>query len=215
MHDLWEFALLCFTSLFVMINPFGVAPVFQSMTTNMSHQQARQVALKASLTAFVILVIFAILGKFIFDFFSVSVNSLRVVGGVIFFMLGYELLQAKISRMKTDQVDDIEGYSNDIAITPLAIPVLCGPGAIANVIIFMHDGETLLQKLVLLSVIAVVITINYAGLIGANRLLRFLGDSGNKVMMRIMGLIVMVIAVEFFFSGLTPIVRDMLKIPVS
>ena len=215
MHDLWEFALLCFTSLFVMINPFGVAPVFQSMTTNMSRRQARQVALKASLTAFVILVIFALLGKFIFDFFSVSVNSLRVVGGVIFFMLGYELLQAKISRMKTDQVDDIEGYSNDIAITPLAIPILCGPGAIANVIIFMHDGETLLQKIVLLGVIFVVMAINYAGLIGANRLLGFLGDSGNKVMMRIMGLIVMVIAVEFFFSGLTPIIQDMLKISAS
>lgn len=69
MHELWAFALLCFTSLFAMINPFGVAPVFQSMTTNMSHRQARQVALKASLTAFVILVIFALLGKFIFDFF--------------------------------------------------------------------------------------------------------------------------------------------------
>lgn len=137
------------------------------------------------------------------------------MGGVIFFMLGYELLQAKISRMKTDQIDDIEVYSNDIAITPLAIPILCGPGAIANVIIFMHDGETLLQKIVLLGVIFVVIVINYAGLVGANRLLGFLGDSGNKVMMRIMGLIVMVIAVEFFFSGLTPIVRDMLNISVS
>jgi len=214
MPDLWEFALLCFTSLFAMINPFGVAPVFQSMTTGMSHRQARQVALKASFTAFIILVIFALLGKFIFDFFSVSVNSLRVVGGVIFFMLGYELLQAKISRMKTDQVDDIETYSNDIAITPLAIPILCGPGAIANVIIFMHDGETLLHKLVLLGVISVVIIINYAGLVGASRLLHFLGDSGNKVMMRIMGLIVMVIAVEFFFSGLTPIVREMLHISI-
>jgi len=214
MPDLWEFALLCFTSLFAMINPFGVAPVFQSMTTGMSHRQARHVALKASFTAFIILVIFALLGKFIFDFFSVSVNSLRVVGGVIFFMLGYELLQAKISRMKTDQVDDIETYSNDIAITPLAIPILCGPGAIANVIIFMHDGETLLHKLVLLGVISVVIIINYAGLVGASRLLHFLGDSGNKVMMRIMGLIVMVIAVEFFFSGLTPIVREMLHISI-
>lgn len=215
MDDLWAFSILCFTSLFVMINPFGVAPIFQSMTANMSHRQARQIALKASLTAFVILVIFAFVGEFIFDFFSLSVNSLRVVGGVIFFMLGYELLQAKISRMKIDQVDDIETYSNDIAITPLAVPILCGPGAIANVIIFMHDGETLLHKLVLLGVISVVIAINYVGLVGASRLLHFLGDSGNKVMMRIMGLIVMVIAVEFFFSGLTPIVRDMFHLSVS
>lgn len=210
MHELSEFALLCFTSLFAMINPFGVAPVFQPMTTDMTHQQSRQVALKASLTAFVILVIFALVGKFIFDFFAVSVNSLRIVGGVIFFLLGYELLQAKLSRMKTDQIDDLDSYSNDIAITPLAIPILCGPGAIANVIIFMHDGETFWHKLVLIGAIAAVMIINYLGLVGASRLLRFLGDSGNKVMMRIMGLIVMVIAVEFFFSGLTPIVQEML-----
>ena len=214
MNELPEFALLCFTSLFAMINPFGVAPVFQPMTANMTHRQSRNVALRASVTAFIILVIFAVLGEFIFDFFSVSVNSLRIVGGVIFFLLGYELLQAKLSGMKTDQVDDVESYSNDIAITPLAIPMLCGPGAIAYVIIFMHDGETLLHKLILLGAIAAVIAINYVGLVGASRLLHFLGDSGNKVMMRIMGLIVMVIAVEFFFSGLTPIVREMLQVQV-
>ncbi|MFE8070180.1 MarC family protein [Marinobacteraceae bacterium S3BR75-40.1] len=205
-----EFGLLCFTTLFAMINPFGIAPVFQPMTHDMTRQRARQVAGMASLTALGLLVFFAVAGSFIFEVFGVSVSSLKIVGGVIFFMLGQELLQAKLSKMKVDSTQDVEALGKDIAITPLAIPIVCGPGAIANVIIFMHDAQGIQQVSALFAAIVAVIAINYLGLIGASRMLGLLGDSGNKVMMRIMGLIVMVIAVEFFISGLKPVVHDML-----
>lgn len=207
---MFEFGLLCFTALFAMVNPFGIAPVFQPMTHDMSRAQAQKVALRASVTALFLLVFFAVAGTFVFSFFGVSVSSLRIVGGIIFFLLGYELLQAKLSRMKTDRIEDPDAWSNDIAITPLAIPILCGPGAIANVIILMHDAAGAGQVAALLLAIVVVMIINYLGLVGASRMLGFLGDSGNKVMMRIMGLIVMVIAVEFFVAGITPVMQDIL-----
>lgn len=217
MNNSFEFALICFTSLFAMINPFGIIPVFKPMTAGMSHADAKAIARRACLVAFLILLVFAVAGKFLFDFFGISINSLKIVGGIIFFMLGYELLQAKFSKMKYDNVRlakdrvEFEDHSKDIAITPLAIPILCGPGAIANVIILMHEGSSIPQKISLLGAILAVMLINYFGLVGANRLLDLLGDSGNKVMMRIMGMIVMVIAVEFFLSGARPVLIDILS----
>jgi multiple antibiotic resistance protein len=217
MSSPFEFALICFTSLFAMINPFGIIPVFKPMTAGMSHRDARAIARRACMVAFLMLVLFAVAGKFLFDFFGISINSLKIVGGFIFFMLGYELLQARFSklkydnqRLKEDQAG-FEDHSRDIAITPLAIPILCGPGAIANVIILMHASVTMTNKLMLFCAILSVMLINYFGLVGANRLLNVLGDSGNKVMMRIMGMIVMVIAVEFFLSGLKPVVVDIMN----
>ncbi|RMH74118.1 MAG: MarC family protein [Gemmatimonadetes bacterium] len=206
-----EFGLLAFTSLFTMINPLGIIPVYTTLTTNLSGKQAHRVALKAVLTALIILVLFALTGKFIFDFFSISVNSLKIVGGVIFFMTGYDMLQARLSRTKDDGESHAD-YASDIAITPLAIPITCGPGAITMVIILMKESVQIEQKILLFSAIFAVLLVTYLLLLSARRVIQFLGESGNKVMLRIMGLIVMVISVEFFFAGLKPILRDILMI---
>lgn len=111
-----EFGLLCFTALFAMVNPFGIAPVFQPMTHDMSRSQAQKVALRASLAALGLLIFFAVAGSFIFSVFGVSVSSLRIVGGIIFFVLGYELLQARLSRMKTDRIEDPEAWRPGVTI---------------------------------------------------------------------------------------------------
>jgi len=211
MDKLFEFGLLSFTSIFTMINPLGVIPVYTSMTSEMSANEAKGVAYKAVLIAFIILIVFAFSGRFIFEFFHISVNSLRVVGGVIFFMAGYDMLQARLIRTKSDDQTNKE-YAKDIAITPLAIPIISGPGAITAAIVMMNDAHEITQKLLVVIAIVLVFIITLFILLGARNVIKFLGDSGNKVLMRIMGLIVMVIAVEFLFSGLTPIVREMLMI---
>ncbi|RMF19921.1 MAG: NAAT family transporter [Gammaproteobacteria bacterium] len=205
----WNFILLCATSLFVMINPFGIAPVYLSLTHGMTPQERRFVAWRASLTALVIMVLFAVAGNFIFEFFGVRISSLKIVGGIIFFMLGFDLLNARLSSIKNEPVKVREEYSRDIAITPLAIPILCGPGALANVVILAHEAANVVQKIGLLAAALAVIGANFAGLLGASSLMRWLGESGNKVMMRIMGLIMMVIAVEFFFAGLVPRLQEL------
>ena len=208
----FQFALFSFVSLFTMVNPVGVIPVYTSMTTTLTPQQSHRVAIRASVIAFIILIAFALTGQWIFRFFGISTDSLRIVGGVIFFLMGYEMLQARLTRTKYDDEPTHE-YMNDIALTPLGIPVICGPGGIATVIILMNQAKSAIEAGIVLGVIAFIILITCLFMLGAKQVMHFIGENGNKVMLRLMGLIVMVIAVEFFFSGLRPILREILKIP--
>jgi len=197
--------------MFTMVNPVGAIPIFTSMTASLTRQQSRNVAIRASIIAFIILVTFALTGQWIFRFFGISIDSLRIVGGVIFFLMGYEMLQARLTRTQYDDEPTTE-YMNDIALTPLGIPVICGPGAIATVIILMSQSQSALEGGIVLGSIFIIILITCLFMLGAKRVMQFIGENGNKVMLRLMGLIVMVIAVEFFFSGLRPILREILKI---
>jgi len=201
--------LLYFTSFFTLINPLGVMPVFLTMTDGLSKKERRKTAVKAMLTAFLVLLLFAVVGKYMFDFFGISIAGLKVVGGILFFMMGYDMLNARLSRMKLRE-EDVKEYVDDIAITPLGIPMIAGPGAITNAMVLMGDANTLISRgeviisLVLVTLVSLLILLSAAGII------KFLGSSGNKIMMKLMGLIVMVIAVEFFFQGITPYVQAML-----
>jgi multiple antibiotic resistance protein len=204
-----QFGLLCFVSLFTMIDPIGALPIFVSMTSKLSHRESRLVALRATLTAWVALMIFALGGRLVFEFFGISVNSLRIVGGIIFFIMGYEMLEARLSRTKSDK-ESVTEYVEDIAITPLGIPLIAGPGAIATVIVLMNEATGLFEKqIALLLAITGVLALAFIFLIGARQVMHALGPSGNKILLRVMGLIVMAIAVEFFFNGLRPIVQSM------
>jgi multiple antibiotic resistance protein len=211
MDQILEYILYAFATLFSMVNPLGVMPVYTTMTAKLPSKEARQTALKAVIVAGIILILFALTGKFIFDFFHISVNGLRIVGGVIFFMAGYDMLQARLIRTKTDKETTNE-FVDDISITPLAIPMIAGPGAMTVSIVLMNDAHTIVLKFILLGVIIFILLLTFLILVFSRKIIRKLGESGNKVLTRIMGLIVMVIAVEFIFSGLKPILRDILRI---
>lgn len=208
---LLNFALFAFVSLFTMVNPVGVIPVYTAMTANLTPAQSRRVAFKATLTATLILLAFALTGQWIFRFFGISADSLRIVGGIIFFLMGYEMLQARLTRTRFDDETTHE-YMSDIALTPLAIPIICGPGAITSAIILMNQAKSLAEAAVVLGVIVLLMGMTHLLLLGAKQVTKVIGENGNKVMLRLMGLIVMVIAVEFFFSGLRPILRGILNI---
>ena len=210
MQDAVSFGLLCFTSFFTLINPLGTMPIFMTMTSELDAQHRNATAKKASIVAFITIVIFALSGQLLFNFFGISVNSFRVVGGVIFFIMGMDMLQARLGQVKIKE-SEVKSYVSDISITPLAIPMICGPGAITNAIVLMEDATTFDLKIVLFASILLVMLITYLILYSSSKIIRFLGQTGNNVMMRLMGLIVMVIAVEFFFSGLKPIILEMIK----
>jgi multiple antibiotic resistance protein len=163
------------------------------------------------ITGLIVLIVFAVAGKFIFDFFAITIHSLRIVGGIIFFIAGYDMLQARLNRTKSRE-DEQLSESKDVAISPLGIPLISGPGAITVSIVLYNDAADLSFKIVLLAVILLLMVIVLISLLGGRQVMKFLGENGNKVLMRIMGLIVMVIAVEFMFAGLTPLVRKMLMI---
>ncbi len=211
MTETLSFALLCFTSLFTLINPLGTMPVFMAMTSELTVDQRTRTARKASLVALFTIIAFALTGQLLFNFFGISVNSFRVVGGVIFFIMGMDMLQARLSQVKIKE-NEVKSYISDISITPLAIPMICGPGAITSVIVLMEDANTLPKQIALFASVILIIWLTYIILFSSSKLIKLLGQTGINVMMRIMGLIVMVIAVEFFFSGLKPIILDMFTV---
>lgn len=210
MEDLLPFALLCFTSFFTLTNPLGTMPVFLTMTNGMNDHERKAIVRRATIVSFITLMVFTFSGQFLFKFFGISSNGFRIAGGFIIFKIGFDMLQARYSNAKLKE-EEVKNYADDISITPLAIPMLCGPGAIANAIMLMDDASTLSLKGTLIGIIALVYFITFLILQASTRLVRILGETGNNVMMRLMGLILMVIAVECFVSGLKPILIDILR----
>ena len=210
MEDLLPFALICFTSFFTLTNPLGTIPVFLTMTNGMNDHERKAIVRRATIVSFITLMVFTFSGQFLFKFFGISSNGFRIAGGFIIFKIGFDMLQARYSNAKLKE-EEVKTYADDISITPLAIPMLCGPGAIANAIMLMDDASTLSLKGTLIGIIALVYFITFLILQASTRLVRILGETGNNVMMRLMGLILMVIAVECFVSGLKPILIDILR----
>ena len=210
MEDLLPFALLCFTSFFTLTNPLGTMPVFLTMTNGMNDHELKAFVRRATIVSFITLMVFTFSGQFLFKFFGISSNGFRIAGGFIIFKIGFDMLQARYSNAKLKE-EEVKTYADDISITPLAIPMLCGPGAIANAIMLMDDASTFTLKGTLIGIIALVYFITFLILQASTRLVRILGETGNNVMMRLMGLILMVIAVECFVSGLKPILIDILR----
>ena len=201
MEDLLPFALLCFTSFFTLTNPLGTMPVFLTMTNGMNDHERKAIVRRATIVSFITLMVFTFSGQFLFKFFGISSNGFRIAGGFIIFKIGFDMLQARYSNAKLKE-EEVKTYADDISITPLAI---------ANAIMLMDDASTFTLKGTLIGIIALVYFITFLILQASTRLVRILGETGNNVMMRLMGLILMVIAVECFVSGLKPILIDILR----
>ena len=210
MDTLFPFMMLCFTSFFTLANPLGTMPVFLTMTQGMSHEERKHIVKRATIISFLILVGFTFSGLFLFKFFGISTNGFRIAAGFIILKIGYDMLQARFTNIKLKD-EEIRAYANDISITPLSIPMLCGPGAIANGIMMMDLANTWDMKIALVLVIAFVYTLTYFILKESTRLVNVIGETGNNVMMRLMGLILMVIAVECFVGGIKPILVDIIQ----
>lgn len=203
------FALLCFTSFFTLTNPLGTMPVFLTMTNGMDEKERKHIVKRATIISFIILIAFTFCGQFLFKFFGISTNGFRIAAGIIIMKIGYDMLQARYTNTKLRD-EEIKTYADDISVTPLSIPMLCGPGAIANGIILMDDANTWALKGTMVGIIAFVYILTYIILRLSTRLVVLMGETGNNVMMRLMGLILMVIAVECFVGGVKPILTDII-----
>lgn len=209
MTEQLTFFLFAFTSLFTIVNPFGAMPVFMSMTEGLEPERVRELARKASVTAGFVMLAFALTGEMIFSLFDISVDGLRIVGGVLFFIMGYEMLQGSAVRSKTLSREELEGVEGT-AITPLAVPLICGPGAITVTTVLMKESTSFTPRSIVILTIFVVTLATYFFLVGSQRIMALLGKSGNRVFSRLMGIIIMMIAVEFFFRGLRPYVKALI-----
>lgn len=200
-NELLTFGLLVFTSYMTLINPFGVLPIFLGVTADLDRAHRDKTAKNATLISFTIMLVFAFSGQLLFKFFGISIGAFKVAGGIMFLLMGMDMLQARLSRIKVGP-EEVKTYVKDVAISPLAIPVLSGPGALTNSIILMQEATTLEMKIVMVGSLALVMGLTCVMLLFASKLIKFIGETGMNVMMRLMGMIIMVIAVEFLTSGI-------------
>jgi multiple antibiotic resistance protein len=198
-----SFSLLSLSAIFFVVDPMGVIPVFMAMTRGDPPEKRRSMAKRASVAAFFILSTFALAGTLIFRVFGVTLGAFKVAGGVLLLLTSIEMLKAQQQRTRMTPEEEQEGADKeDVAIFPLAIPLLAGPGSIATVTALMgRAGRTLFAIPVIFS-IAVTCAASYAMLIAAERIQRLLGVTGLNVMNRVIGLIIGAIAVQFMFDGL-------------
>ncbi len=204
MNDVISFGLLSFTSLFTIIDPFAVAPVFVTMTEQYNQDQRRQAVFRSCTSALVILLVFAICGGLIFKVFGITVDALRIAGGILFFMMALQMLMGKERTANNESLD------LDQAIVPLGIPLICGPGAISTVMVLMGQNRSLGHVAVLILAIALVIALTVAVLLVSPKIVKFIGKTGIAVITKVIALIVCTIGVQFIIDGLKPVLLNIL-----
>jgi multiple antibiotic resistance protein len=202
---------LAFTSLLAIINPLGAVPIFMAMTAAYDPGHRRRTVSTAVLTAFFVLVVFATLGTYILAFFGITTPAFQIAGGIIFFGIGWDMLQARRSRVKTTEEEEEAAVGKeDVGIIPLGMPTLAGPGAITTVIALMGQTEQVIARAMIYLAIVLVLLVCWVALSAAPYVMRRVGPTGRNVMTRIMGLLVMVIGAQFIINGASTVIRDLL-----
>jgi multiple antibiotic resistance protein len=198
-----QFTIVALSSIFFLVDPFAAVPSFLSITSGDSPQQKARTAKRASVTCFIVLSTFALIGGYIFKLFGLTLPAFEIAGGLILLLVGLEMLQARRSTTQETPRETEEGIEKDEAgIVPLGIPMLAGPGAISTVMVLMGPHFQLWRAVAIFGAITVTALISYIVLRGAERVSRFMGDTGIRIMMRVMGLLLTAIAVQFFLNGL-------------
>jgi multiple antibiotic resistance protein len=199
-----EFALLAATSIFFLVDPFTVIPLFLAITADSPPQERRFMARRAAWTCAIVLATFAFAGSLIFKMFGITLPAFKIAGGIILLQIGLDMLQARQSSTKSTPEETEEGAAKrDASIIPLGMPMLAGPGAISTVMVLIGESHSIWQHAVIYSTIAATAFASFLILSGAGRVQRYLGETGIRILMRLMGLLLVALAVQFVANGLT------------
>ena len=198
-----------FVTLFVTIDPPGLAPLFLGVTAGMSRPQRGQIALRATLIAFAVLTLFAVAGTGILSIFGITIHAFRIAGGLLLFFIAFEMIFEK----RQERHERSAGRAvtadrvRDIAVFPLAIPLIAGPGAISATILLSGTYSEPLERAVLILILAVNLAAAWLVFLAAERLDRFLGATGRTVLTRLLGMILAALAVQFVLDGIAAAMR--------
>jgi multiple antibiotic resistance protein len=205
-----ELLIYLFASLFSVLNPIGTVPIFVSLTQEFSKKDRSRVALLTAFNVFLILVISYFIGQYVLAFFGITIDALRIAGGIIIAHSGFSLLNKKFKKSRgiNKEIEVDIQKRNDIALTPLAIPMLAGPGSISLLIAFYQDHHEPLDILFsTLAILAVAISI-FIILKSAHYLSRILGASGIVAISRIVGFLTIAIGVQYVISSILNIIKQ-------
>lgn len=204
-----ELFIYIFAALFSVINPLGAIPIFVGLTMNDSMAERSRISFWTAVNVFIILIISFFIGQYVLAFFGISIDALRIAGGFIIVNSGFALLTGKFSKTRgvNKQVENDAQKRNDIALTPLAIPMLAGPGSISLLIAMYQDYREIEQQIVACLAIAALAVVIFLMLRSAHYLSRILGASGIVAISRIIGFIVIAIGVQYISSSVVNILK--------
>ncbi|HVJ90499.1 MAG TPA: MarC family protein [Labilithrix sp.] len=202
-----SFGLLCFSSLFTVIDPVAAAPVFVALMQGRSREEMQKNARRACAIALGVLAVFALSGALVFRIFGITLDAFRIGGGLVFLTIGLPMMAGRSDK----EVPDQEATQNDPSVVPLGVPLLAGPGAITTVMVLMGQSRGPTHVAALMIALVLVLLATCAMLMIAPVVLRRLGPVGLSLVTRVMGLIVVVLGVQFIIDGARPILVDALR----
>ena len=200
-----RFAVLALSSIFFLVDPFAAIGSFLAITARVDEVSRRRVARKAAITCFIVLTTFALAGQFIFRMFGITLPAFEIAGGLILLLIGLDMLQAKRSATQEASGETEEAsHKEDAGIVPLGIPMLAGPGAISSVMVLVGQAPGLWrwEMGAILGSIAITCLASYLVLAAAGRVRAVMGETGIRILVRIMGLLLVALAMQFFLNGL-------------
>ena len=211
-HNLLSYIGLALPALIIITNPLAAASFFVSMSEGQTQKNLNKIAWKASLTSMWVMIIFAVFGTLIFKLFSITIYAFQIAGGIILFGVGMDIRKGRRNEGENKKIGE------DFSIVPLAIPIISGPGAITTTLMLAGDAENIAFLIALIVCIAISLALMYFILIHAHKLTSVLGEGGVKILSRLMGLILAVMAVQFVLNGikgaiptLAPILSNCIK----
>jgi multiple antibiotic resistance protein len=195
--------LLIFTSVFFIVDPFAVIPTFLAMTARDTPPQRRAAARRGAWTCAIALIAFALAGSLIFKIFGITIGAFKIAGGVLIGLNALDMVQARRSQQRETAVETAEGIQkDDVSIMPLGVPMLAGPGAISTVMVLALGAKSVAATVTLYVSIVLTAVITYFVLSAASLLERRLGQTGMRILTRLMGLVLCAIAIQFIIDGI-------------
>jgi multiple antibiotic resistance protein len=215
MGSFFGHALSVFMGFFAIMNPIANTPVFLGLTAEDDPESRRKVATKALIVSFVIILVFSAAGKLIFGLFGITLPAFRIMGGILVALVGYHMLQggehSSVQHPSEEDKRKSQEAELEVAITPLAMPILAGPGTIATAMNFASTGG-MSEFVVTVGAFFVLCVISYVFFISGERFVKYIGDNGIKVVTRLMGLILAVIGVQMLIDGVGGAVIELQKV---
>lgn len=198
-----RFSLLALSSIFFLVDPFATLPTFLAITEGYDRARRKRTARKGALTALIVLSTFAFAGEAIFRLFGITLPAFELAGGIVLLLIGLDMLQAKRSATQETPGDtQAASEKEDAGIVPLGVPMLAGPGAITSVMVLVGQVQSRWQMVAILISIAVTALISYLVLGHSTIVARVLGDTGIRILVRVMGLLLVALAAQYFVNGL-------------
>ena len=215
---LYRVVLLSFAAVMSMVNPLAVIPSFIALTDRVARRTRARVAFVAAAGSVVVLVTFLLAGNYLFQFFGITVPAFQIMGGILFLVNALRTLvgddrRIPDKRMVESDVEKAEVDPSSIAIVPLAIPLLSGPGAITSVMVLVNLYPGIEQKFAVAVAIAAVGAVSYVVLLAALPISHVMGDRGRAVFTKVMALLLGAIGIQFIINGLRPVVMEILTAP--